>query len=71
MTPTSNILFPQQMGPITLLKTMSILFVIKSMNADVIKPGFISELTSYYLVWNSSTNKRDKSLNSLTELGLL
>ena len=60
MTPTSNVLFPQKIGPITLSKMMSLLFFIKSINAVVIKQGFISESTSYNLGWNSSTNNTDK-----------
>ena len=56
MTSTSTVLFPQQLGLITLPKTISILFVIKSINAVVVKPGFISESTAYNLGWNFFTN---------------
>ena len=62
MTPTSNVLFPQQLGPIMLPNTISIIFVIKSINAVVVKPGFISESTSYNLGWKSSTNNRDEQV---------
>ena len=50
MTPKSNIFFLQQLGSITVSKKISILFVIKSINAVVVKPGFIGDSTSYNLV---------------------
>ena len=63
MTPSPNVLFPQQLGPIAISKTISIRFVIKSINAIVNKPGFFSESTSYNLGWNFFTNNRDKQVS--------
>ena len=63
MTPTSNVFFPQQMGPITLPKMIRILFVIKSINAVIIKPGLISG-------WNSSTKPGVKCNTCDTETKL-
>ena len=52
MTPESNVLFLQQLGPITLPEIINILFVIKSINAVVVKPNFITEFYNF--------NKRGK-----------
>ena len=59
ITSTSNVLFPLQMDPIMHPKMISILLVIKSINATVFKSDFNSESTSYNLDWNFSTNNRD------------
>ena len=65
MTPTSNVLFPQQLGPITLPKTISILFVSKSINAFVVKPALSMSGRLIILVRTLLLIiKRSKSLNA-------